>query len=897
MDDAGGTNGAHDANYGERVRNSVADSSAETVVQAGSIGQVTIHQGAVRPPAAALRSLPPRPHTVVGRERDLADLLGRLNPAAGARGPHAVAVTGQGGVGKTVIAVEAAHEAVRRGWFPGSVLYADARAHHPGREAGLEELLDGFLRMLGIAGRDVPTHLVALEALFRSELTRHGERLGATLILVDDAPAVAELAGLVPREAGHRLLVTSRERPRSRPDLAVLPLDVFAPADSLAMVRSGWQGPADERDLAEVADLCGHLPLALSMAVARLREEGGDALGPLLTRLREGRDRLAELDLHGPFDTSYRALDAKDARLLRLLALHPSTLIDPRSAAALAGLPEAEAARGLRRLLRASLLLPASDGRVRFHDLVRLYAGERLADGPEAERAEALSRLVRHFAERTARSGASWLDGEHGAAVAALAEAAAAHLYEAVEELGEPLTAYLVRHSHLVDALTVLRHRAMAARRRRDHAVEQRVLVQMGDLYRELLHVDHAKACDRAADLLRHRHGGALYSLLAKRAMLQDFLGTHARVRGRHAEAVRHFSRAERHWAQGRRDRERAASLCALGSAYAASGRSSHAVPVLREALLLAEAGDYPSVAALAHRELAEAALARGDARGVVEHAESAYALAGRTGDHGVSVALHATLARFALARGDLAEARSWADRALDPVTPTAPLWAMLPHRLDALAVDGEVERAEEEAGRDAVRRRADRRHEAAGAADAAAANDAVSAALPDEDRQARRAQVRDLVGAALRLADDERVPPPPPPPARTLPVFAWARLTVALVFAVAAPATGLLPGAPSFGHPAMWAGYLALGALGLAASYRSLATGNDAFSVVTAAVWTGVGGTLPFLLSSASGAHAGWHLALQTAAFAPIVAFYHLHREVWGAGLRLLAHRVGRRD
>ncbi|MEU2183150.1 ATP-binding protein [Streptomyces thermolilacinus] len=273
MDDTGGTNGANDANFPDGVRNSVVDSSAETVVQAGSIGQVTINHGAPRPPAAALRSLPPRPHTVVGRERDLAALLGHLNPAAGARGPHAVAVTGQGGVGKTVIAVEAAHEAVRRGWFPGSVLYADARAHHPGREAGLEELLDGFLRMLGIAGRDVPTHLVALEALFRSELNRHGERLGATLILVDDAPTVAELAGLVPPEAGHRVLVTSRERPPNRPDLAVLPLDVFAPADSLAMFRSGWQGPADERGLAEVADLCGHLPLALSMAVARLRED------------------------------------------------------------------------------------------------------------------------------------------------------------------------------------------------------------------------------------------------------------------------------------------------------------------------------------------------------------------------------------------------------------------------------------------------------------------------------------------------------------------------------------------------------------------------------------------------------------------------------------------------
>ncbi|MEU3447711.1 AAA family ATPase [Streptomyces thermolilacinus] len=885
MDDAGGTNGAHDANYGERVRNSVADSSAETVVQAGSIGQVTIHQGAVRPPAAALRSLPPRPHTVVGRERDLAALLGRLNPAAGARGPHAVAVTGQGGVGKTVIAVEAAHEAVRRGWFPGSVLYADARAHHPGREAGLEELLDGFLRMLGIAGRDVPTHLVALEALFRSELTRHGERLGATLILVDDAPAVAELAGLVPREAGHRLLVTSRERPRSRPDLAVLPLDVFAPADSLAMVRSGWQGPADERDLAEVADLCGHLPLALSMAVARLREEGGDALGPLLTRLREGRDRLAELDLHGPFDTSYRALDAKDARLLRLLALHPSTLIDPRSAAALAGLPEAEAARGLRRLLRASLLLPASDGRVRFHDLVRLYAGERLAEGPPAERTEALSRLLRHFAERAARSGAPWPEEERGAAVAALVEAAAAHLDDAVEELGEPLTAYLVRHSHLVDALTVLRHRAMAARRRRDHAVEQRALNQMSEVYTELRHVDHARACDRAGDLLRFRHGGAHVPLSVMRGRLHDLLGTRTLLWGRHAEAVTHLSRAERTWRRERRDRERAASLCALGSAYLALGRDQQATSVLRQALLLAETGDYPSVAALTHRELAEAALARGDAPAVVEHAKSAYALADRTGDHGVRVAMHATLARFALARGDLADARSWADLALDLALLSAPLSTMLPHRVDALLADREVEEAETESRGDEVRRLADE-----GRGDAARAA-ASSARNGDEERRARRDQVADLVTAALERPDDERLPPPPPPPDRTLPASAWARLAVALLCVVGAPFVGLPPEAPSIGHAASWAAYLALSALGLRASYRTLATGRNAFSVLLASAWTMTGAGLGFL-QAGSIIDTPWGYVPQLPVLAPIVAFWHVHREVWGTVGRGVARR-----
>ncbi|MER7830425.1 AAA family ATPase [Streptomyces sp. NPDC095602] len=884
MDEAGGTSGADGVNRHDRVSNRLADTSAETVVQAGSIGSLTIHQMVARPPAAALRSLPPRPQTVVGRERTLAALLEHLRPTAPSPAPHAVAVTGQGGVGKTVTALEAAYEAVGRGWFPGSVLYADARAHHPGREAGLEELLDGFLRMLGVAGSDVPTHLVGLEALFRGELARRGERLGATLILVDDAASVADLAGLVPPGAGHRLLVTSRERPPGRPDLAVLPLDVFAPEDSLAMFRAGRLGPVDERDLTEVAELCGHLPLALSMALARLREEGGGALGPLLARLREGRNRLAELDLHGPFDTSYRALAPDDARLLRLLALHPATLIDPGSAAALAGVPEAETVRRLRRLLRAGLLLPAApDGRVRFHDLVRLYAGERLEEGPEAERTEALSRLLRHFAERAARSGAPWLEDERGAAVAALAEAAAGRLDEAVEELGEPLTAYLVRHSHLIDALTVLRHRAMAAGRRRDRAAEQRALNQMSELYTELRHVDHARACDRAGDLLRYRHGGAHVPLGVMRGRLHDLLGTQTRMHGRHAEAVTHLSTAERIWRRERRDRERAASLCALGSAYLALGRNQQATSVLRQALLLAGTGDYPSVAALAHRELAEAALARGDARGVVEHAKSAYDLASRTGEHGVRVASHVTLARFALARGDLADAREWADLALDAARLPAPLSKMLPHLVDALLADMEVEQAEREARRDAPRHVAD-----GGQRDAEHAV-ASSAGQREEERRARREQVETLAGAALESSDDERLPPPPPPPDRTLPASAWARLAVALLCVVAAPFAGLPPGLPPLAHWALWAGYLTLGALGLGASYRTLATGRNTLSVALASVWTMAGAGVGFLQAGPA-IDAAWALVPQLPTLAPLVAFWHFHREVWGAVWRGLA-------
>ncbi|OEJ93627.1 tetratricopeptide repeat protein [Streptomyces thermolilacinus] len=366
---------------------------------------------------------------------------------------------------------------------------------------------------------------------------------------------------------------------------------------------------------------------------------------------------------------------------------------------------------------------------------------------------------------------------------------------------------------------------------------------------------------------------------------LHDLSGTQARIQGRHAEAVTHLSRAERIWRRERRDRERAASLCALGSAYLALGRNPQATSALGQALLLAETGDYPSVTALAHRELAETALREGDARRAAEHAETAFAQARRTGDHGVLVSVHATLAGAAVARGDLVEARSWADRALELAPLSAPLLRMLPHRMDAPLADMEVERAETESRRDAVRRLADRGHRAAARAVAS------SARKRDEERRARRDQVADLVMAALESPDDERFPPPPPPPDRTLPASAWVRLAVALLFAVAAPFLGLLPGAPPFGHPAVWAGYLTLSALGLAAAYRTPATGRDYLSVALASVWSMTGAGLGFL-QPGSDADAAWALVPQLPMLAPIVAFWHFHREVWAAMWRGFARR-----
>jgi len=66
------------------------------------------------------------PGRLVGRDSEVGELLGLLDPRR--PGPSAVTVAGLPGVGKTALALHAAHEAAFvRGWFPGGVPFVDLR--------------------------------------------------------------------------------------------------------------------------------------------------------------------------------------------------------------------------------------------------------------------------------------------------------------------------------------------------------------------------------------------------------------------------------------------------------------------------------------------------------------------------------------------------------------------------------------------------------------------------------------------------------------------------------------------------------------------------------------------------------------------------------------------------
>ncbi|MFE6872538.1 tetratricopeptide repeat protein [Kitasatospora sp. NPDC057692] len=405
----------------DRVRNEVSGSRAGHVWQAGTMHVALGAAVGAGPAPTALASLPAPPVDLVGRGEVSEALLALLAPSAGEGAPVLVsAVAGLAGVGKTALALYAAHEAVRRGWFPGGVLYVPLRGYRPGAGVSGEQAVGALLRALGVRDHDVPPTAEEQAGLYRSTMAGRAAESGAVLVLADDASAAEQVAPLVPADSCHRLLVTSRDSLHSPGFPArLVPLGVLGAAEAGELVATALRrarpedgrAAAEPRALASIAKHCGYLPLALQIAAALLVDDPGLPLADLaeeladtggrLDALRHGDGGGMSLAVAGAFELSYRRLEAETARVLRLTAVNPGPDVSTEAVAVLAELGKPAARRHLAALARANLLAeqPVGSGRWRAHDLVRLYAARLLEQDGEELRRVASARLLEYYVD------------------------------------------------------------------------------------------------------------------------------------------------------------------------------------------------------------------------------------------------------------------------------------------------------------------------------------------------------------------------------------------------------------------------------------------------------------------------------------------------------------------
>jgi DNA-binding SARP family transcriptional activator len=493
-----------------------------------SAGMVTVSS---RPPESAAEAAIPRSVPAPAQlPADVTDFTGRddqvkhlsdLLSSAGADGEDGAVrialVAGSGGLGKTSLAVHAAHRV--RGHFPDGQLYVDLLGATP-QPLSAADVVARFLRDLGVDGRDIPVDEDERAARYRTVLAgRH------VLIVLDNARDAAQVRPLLPGSASCAVLITTRNRMPDLASIRLVDLNVLDDDEALTLftrVVGDERAAAEPEATAELLLACAGLPLAIRICAARLATRSGWTISAMANRLRDTRRRLDEmrvgdLAVRASFQVSFASLPVSaphgiaPADAFRLLGLWHGPSISSAAAAALFGTPEDLAIDALETLVDAHLLESKSPDRYKFHDLLRVYSSERaVADLPEQTRNAAIARLLEWYMRTadaagtavspdrydiplvpggaapplsfgTAEEALAWYDGERVNLVAATRQAAESGLHEIAWRLPAPLFQLFSSRGNWTDGIAANRVALESARQVGNRQGEAWILNNLGD--------------------------------------------------------------------------------------------------------------------------------------------------------------------------------------------------------------------------------------------------------------------------------------------------------------------------------------------------------------------------------------------------------------------------------
>jgi DNA-binding SARP family transcriptional activator/Tfp pilus assembly protein PilF len=592
-----------------------ADSAAET-------GSLPEPEPPAQPQLPRPAQLPADIPDFTGRARHLDQLRHLLSRTEGAENPAAVAVAvvaGTPGLGKTSLAVHAAHH-LRRD-FPGGQLYVSL---HGASEQPVvpDEALARLLRDLGVSADGIPAGQEERAALYRTRLTDR-----RILVVLDDARDAAQVRPLLPGSPSCAVIVTSRHRLAELSGSQLIDLDVLADQDArrlLGAIIGPERAGAEPGPVGDVLDACAGLPLAIRIAGARLRARPGWTVHTLATKLADQRRRVDELatgDLavRACFDVSFDTLQhftprggADAAHAFRLLGLWQGLHISQAAAAALLGEPEEQVADSLETLVDAHLLESPAPEWYGCHDLLRAYAAERArAEEPPQTVTDAITRLlwwylrsadaaasvVAPYRDRvpldpaapagglefaSANEALEWGRRERANLVVATRQAAAAGLHDVAWKLPVAVMACFDRHGFRAEWIATHDVALRSARVAGDRRGEAWVLNNLG-MVRSQQHDPAALGYLEQALELRRELGDLRGQAQVLNNIAYDFM-----IRGQHERAVAAlYDALELQRQIGLRYGEGVA-LCNLAEAFIELRRYTDAIATAEEALPIA---------------------------------------------------------------------------------------------------------------------------------------------------------------------------------------------------------------------------------------------------------------------------------------------------------------------
>ena len=379
-------------------------------------------EGGATPPRAAPRPLPAHPTKVVGRDAVVEDLIRQLELQ------RFVTIVGPGGIGKTTVALLAAHDWVAA--RHGATVFTDLGDLDP---ANPECVAEALCAMLGVAPQGATARECVLDHLRPCE----------ALVVLDTCEGVigaaAQLAeSLVAAAPDVRVLATSREALRAQGEIVhrIEPLAAPPPAIELtakealtypavqlfvqrvAANRAGFE--LSDADASIVAAICRELDgmaLAIELAAGRVDAFGirqvADQLATEFALTWPGRRTAVprQQTLRAALNWSHELLDAADRTVFRRLSVLAGAFSLETAMAVCSDppLPQAEVIEALFSLVSKSLVRPVTEGsrnRYRLLDTTRAYARSKLdASGEEAEVRQRQACFYREALRRPAAAG------------------------------------------------------------------------------------------------------------------------------------------------------------------------------------------------------------------------------------------------------------------------------------------------------------------------------------------------------------------------------------------------------------------------------------------------------------------------------------------------------------
>jgi DNA-binding SARP family transcriptional activator/tetratricopeptide (TPR) repeat protein len=547
------------------------------------------------------------------------------------RRPVAIAaIAGAAGIGKSALAIHAAHQLSAR--FPDGQLYVELQ----GATAGLQplapsEVLARFLRALGTEAATIPTELDEASAAFRSRVA--DRRL---LVVLDNAADAAQVRPLLPAGPGCGAVVTSRAVLSGIDGARHLRLDGLAPAEAtelLARLAGPARIAAEPEAAADVVQSCASLPLAVRIAGARLAARPTWPVQAMAQRLAGAQRRLDELEIdqagaRASFAVSIEQarnsadpLDRAAAEAFEILGGLDGPELSVAVVARLLDESDIAAERVLERLVDIQLLETPSPGRYHLHDLLRLYSRELAQQHPEPARSAALTRVLAFYVAtawqtlkllrpgdyRLARTdhrwrngglafgddqaALQWLDAERANLVAAVQQAASSGSGapdEIAMQLAHALFGFFEVRGHWDEWAQVNQTALGIARANGDLVGQGQVHNDLGVRYSRLGRYDQALACLQESLTIRR----ALGDLPGQAAGLVN-VGLVYEWQGQDDQALVYEQESLAISRTINDPRGAAGGLANLGNVHQRQGRYDEALACLQESLAISrELGD-----------------------------------------------------------------------------------------------------------------------------------------------------------------------------------------------------------------------------------------------------------------------------------------------------------------